>query len=108
MRTTTLVMLALAAMTTGAAASSAHNPFAKATCTEGHTQEQNCTYQGIAFTVGDWASSKPLRKQACEQGYINPNYQVLTNGDWYITTDDSANYAALRSEFGGNLQNYCP
>lgn len=43
-----------------------------------------------------WDTSLSQRKQACDMGYINTSYQVVTDGStWFATTNNNSDYAVL-------------
>lgn len=64
---------------------------ANISCTSSGATESSCTFKGKEYTLTkptDWDKDKELRKQACDQGYINSNYQILTGSNsFYFSTD---------------------
>ena len=86
---------------------------AGADCAAG-TGERDCTLNGVSFTLSDsWKQSAGMRARACTEGYINTDYQVLTDGTSYISSDYDTDYPAIASaieEQGVTVEttNYCP
>ncbi|UCZ88692.1 hypothetical protein [Gordonia sp. WA4-43] len=86
---------------------------AGADCAAG-TGERDCTLNGVSFTLSDsWKQSAGMRERACTEGYINTDYQVLTDGTSYISSDYDTDYPAIASaleEQGVTVEttNYCP
>lgn len=86
---------------------------AGAECASG-TGERDCTLNGVSFTLSDsWKQSAGMRERACTEGYINTDYQVLTDGTSYISSDYDTDYPAIASaleEQGVTVEttDYCP
>lgn len=62
--------------------------------------ERRCTLQGVSFKVSQgeaWTQQRDTRKMACDGGYINANYQALTDGHWMIATDHNADLEVIQS-----------
>lgn len=70
-----------------------------ASCQPSGATESTCTYKGKEYTLtkpSNWSNDGNLRKQACEQGYVNSNYQILSNGSsFYFTTDNNEDLQSL-------------
>ncbi|QJD51540.1 hypothetical protein SEA_EVAMON_45 [Gordonia phage Evamon] len=88
---------------------------AGATCNAGsRAGEQDCTLNGVSFSLSsDWSESATLRARACSEGYIDPGFQVLTDGTSYVFADYHSDYPAIASalkEQGVSTKttNYCP
>ncbi|GEE00297.1 hypothetical protein nbrc107696_07430 [Gordonia spumicola] len=89
---------------------------AGATCKPGRRDgEFVCTLNGFEVTISDtgWERETNARALACEGGYINPSFEVLTNGSWWAATDFDRDLAAVKSalaEHGavGDVELYCP
>lgn len=85
-------------------------------CQSSGATESTCTYQGKEYTLTkptNWSNDGNLRKQACEQGYINSNYQILSDGSsFYFATDQNEDLQPLSTALNGagvkvNVVAYC-
>ena len=88
-----------------------------ATGPEGPVNGTTYTFNGIEYKFdvpSNWDVTKNLRKQACDQGYVNASYQIATDGStWAATTDYNENYSALVEALKGTginaqIASYCP
>ena len=62
------------------------------------TAPRNCTLDGVSFelTEDSWQADAADRRRACDEGYVNTRYQLLTDGDWTISTDQNADYLTIQ------------
>jgi len=60
--------------------------------------DSECVLDGIEFVyaAGGWEAERNDRQAACDLGYINDEYMVLTDGMWSIYTDYDEQSDALR------------
>lgn len=74
------------------------------------------TLNGVAYKFDEpsnWQTSLDQRKQACEQGYVNTSYQIVTDGStWFATTDNNSDLGALATALKGaginaEVASYC-
>ena len=85
-------------------------------CT-GPSNAPDCTYNSVQyqFTIpSSWSADQALRTKACNQGYINSDYAVATDGStWYATTNQNSDINTLVSalaQTGIKVESatYCP
>lgn len=76
--------------------------------------ERSCTLNGVSFTLAEtgWESQAADRQRACDEGFINTEYQLLSDGRWTIAADYDEDYATIRSALAGQrvtaeLRPYC-
>lgn len=89
---------------------------AGATCAPtSNLDEYDCTLNLVEFRLANagWDGLADARADACEMGYINENFQVLTNGEWYASTSMvkdlvGINTALASQNLNGTVQRYCP
>jgi hypothetical protein len=76
--------------------------------------EYKCVIDGAKFNVSMSAwQQKDMRQWACDAGYVNTSYRVMTNGTWTIGTDHEGELWRLRSYLSSRgvqseVRNYCP
>ncbi len=60
-----------------------------------------CTYNGVEYSVNiptDWINEVSLRQQACDDGYVNANYVLISDGEtWYISANYDEEREALKT-----------
>jgi len=86
------------------------------TCgTEAARGEQACTLDGISFqfAADGWTRQADARRQACDGGWINDAFQLLTDGVWTIATDHNADLGTINAALSGRgilatTKDYCP
>ena len=70
-------------------------------CKSSGAIESECTWNGKKYTLtkpSDWSKDESLRNQACDQGYINANYQILSDGSsFHFTTDFNEDLPTLET-----------
>lgn len=53
--------------------------------------QAKCSWNGVSFTISkpsDWDKDVKLRNKACDEGYIDPQYLLVSdNKSWHISTD---------------------
>lgn len=70
-------------------------------------------HQVHGWHLGDWDRDADLRKQACDEGFINPQYLIATDGNtWFAAADfndETREIASALREIGliANVQGYC-
>jgi hypothetical protein len=87
-----------------------------ATGSEGPVNGNTYTLNGVQYKFDEpsnWQTSLNQRKQACDQGYINTSYQIVTDSStWFATTDNNSDYSALVTALKGaginaKIASYC-
>lgn len=87
-----------------------------ATGNEGPVNGNTYTLSGVEYKFDEpsnWQTSLNQRKQACEQGYVNTSYQIVTDGStWFATTDNNSDLGALATALKGaginaEVASYC-
>ncbi|MGH7195292.1 MAG: hypothetical protein ACREGA_00765 [Candidatus Saccharimonadales bacterium] len=85
-------------------------------CQSSGATQSGCTWNGKKYTLAkpsDWSADQSKRKQACDQGYVNSNYQILTDSkSYYFTTDYNQDLQALSTALNktgvtAHLAAYC-
>jgi hypothetical protein len=83
---------------------------------EGPVNGNTYTLNGVEYKFeepSNWNTSMSQRKQACEQGYVNTSYQIVTDGStWFATTDNNEDYSALATALKDagievKIESYC-
>jgi hypothetical protein len=87
-----------------------------ATGNAGPVNGNTYTFSGVEYKFDEpsnWQTSLSQRKMACEQGYINTSYQIVTDGStWFATTNNNSDLAALVNALKGagikvEIASYC-
>ncbi len=87
------------------------------TCQSSGETEFTCTWNGKEYRLTkptSWTTDESLRKQACDQGYINRNYQILSDeASFHIGTDfnedlQTLNTALIGADAKVAVVAYCP
>ena len=67
--------------------------------------EAECTWEGLKYTLSkpsDWSRDIKLRQQACDQGYINTGYLIVSDkSTWTISTDQNSDSVKLADALKG-------
>lgn len=58
---------------------------------DGRPVEKDCTLNGVSFrlSTNGWKSEQSLRRQACDEGYVNSAFRVVTDGNAVITAEEN-------------------
>ncbi len=87
-----------------------------ATGAEGPVNGTTYTFNNVEYKFeepSNWQTSLSQRKMACEQGYVNTSYQIITDGStWFATTNNNSDLAALADALKGvgikaEVASYC-
>ena len=70
----------------------------------GSDVSMECQWNGVEYDFyvpTNWQEDIKLRQLGCDEGYINPGYNMVSDGStWYATTDFEKDNAALVTAFG--------
>lgn len=77
--------------------------------------EQDCELESVKFRLAggeSWTQDRALRRQACDEGWVNPQFLVLTDGHWTITADHHKDLDTIRDALAGqgvtaDTRRYC-
>lgn len=78
--------------------------------------QAKCSWNGVSFTISkpsDWDKDVKLRNKACDEGYIDPQYLLVSdNKSWHISTDyhkDTVNLseALVKEGIDAQMIRYC-
>ncbi len=83
---------------------------------QGSDVSMDCDWNGVRYEFmvpSNWKQDMNLRMQACNEGYINTGYNMVSDGSsWYATTDfeeDNTKLVNALNEIGFESQvvSYC-
>lgn len=76
--------------------------------------EQVCIVNGVEFqlAVDGWTRQAADRERACAEGYVDTNYQVLSDGTWVLSTDYNDDLEMIQTTLAadgvnGTIRPYC-
>lgn len=74
-------------------------------CQSTGATESTCQWDGKTYIFDkptNWSQNASLRKKACDEGYVNTNYQMLSDGaSFTFTTDYNEDLQSLNTALSG-------